>query len=143
MSEIIIDPNATTSQLVGVVPESIIKYFSIKCHSYEVHMPPGVLKHLRKRGHWVDFLTHYKDIPTMISCPDYAGQNPKEPNSIELYKVMGDYILIAIKLNPSSGLFMGSFYKLDDGFNKVQRQSSTTAENRAYLSVFIFHISDI
>lgn len=117
-----INPYATGTQLVGIVPESIINYYSINCSSNEVYMPPGVLKHLKKRGHWTEFMMYHKDIPSMISNPDYAGQNPKEPDSIELYKVIGDYILIAIKLNPSSGLFLGSFYTLDDGINKVQRR---------------------
>ena len=58
----------------------------------------------------------------MISNPDYAGQNPKEAQSIELYKVMGDYILIAIKVHPSSGLFLGSFYTLNNGENKIQKR---------------------
>lgn len=120
MTNIVIDPYASTTQLVGYVPEAIVKYYSIICSSYEVFMPPGVLKHLQKRGHWNDFLTYYSDIPDMISNPDYAGQNPKEPETIEIYKIMSDHILIAIKMNPSNGLFLGSFYTLDNGVNKIQ-----------------------
>lgn len=88
-------------------------------------MPPGVLKHLQKRGHWDDFLRYYQDIPDMIANPDYAGQNPKEPGTVELYKVMSDHCLLAIKLNPDTGLFLGSFYKMDNGAEKIKKRLRT------------------
>lgn len=120
-----VNPNSTVTQLVGIVPECIVKHYGIQCNDYEVHMPPGVLKHLKKRGHWQDFMAYHQDLPDMIANPDYAGQNPKEPDSVELYKVLGDHILIAIKLNPSSGLFLGSFYTLDNGASKIQKRLRT------------------
>lgn len=83
-------------------------------------MPPGVLKHLKKQGHWNDFLKYHADIPAMIAKPDYAGQNPKEPDSIELYKVVSDHVLMAIKMNPANSLFLGSFYELKNGAQKIQ-----------------------
>ncbi len=58
----------------------------------------------------------------MISNPDYAGQNPREPNSVELYKMVDEYVLIAIKLNPRTGLFLGSFFKLDNGPQKIRKR---------------------
>jgi hypothetical protein len=125
ITNITINPNATVTQLVGYVPEAVIKHYCINCSSYEVFMPPGVLKHLQKRGHWADFLKYHADIPHMISNPDYAGQNPKEPDSIELYKVMSDHVLLAIKMNPSTGLFLGSFYTLDNGAKKIQARLGT------------------
>lgn len=117
-----IKPDSSVTQLVGIVPKCIIKYYGIQCNSFEVYMPPGVLKHLKKRGHWQDFLTYHQDLPNMIANPDYAGQNPKEPDSVELYKILGDHILIAIKFNTSSGLFLGSFYSLDNGADKIQKR---------------------
>ncbi|NRD77813.1 plasmid-related protein [Bacillus sp. BRMEA1] len=122
---IIINPYSTDTQLVGYVPEAVVKYYCINCSSYEVYMPPGVLKHLKKRGHWNDFLKYHTDIPNMIANPDYAGQNPKEPDSIELYKVVDDHVLIAIKTNPANGLFLGSFYSLDQGKKKIQGRLRT------------------
>lgn len=118
--EIKINPYSQDTQLVGIIPQCITSYYAISCNSYKVYMPPGVLKHLKRRDHWEDFLAYYQDIPTMISEPDYAGQNPKEPNSVELYKVMGDHILLAIKLNPSTELFLGSFYTLNNGESKIE-----------------------
>lgn len=125
MTNIIINPHATTTQLVGYVPESIVKFYNIECFSYEVYMPPGVLKHLKKRGHWESFLTYHLDIPHMIANPDYAGQNPKEPGTVEMYKIMAEHVLIAIKMNPTSGLFLGSFYTLDNGAKKIQGRLRT------------------
>ncbi|MDP4085785.1 MAG: plasmid-related protein [Bacillota bacterium] len=125
MTNIVINPYAISTQLVGIIPEAVVKYYCINCSSYEVFMPPGVLKHLKKHDHWDDFLQYHTDIPNMIAVPDYAGQNPKEPGTIELYKVMSEHILIAIKMNPNSGLFLGSFYKLDNGAQKIQKRLRT------------------
>lgn len=125
MKNINVDPYAVTTQMVGVLPECLITHYSIPCNSREVYMPPGVLKHLKKRNHWNEFLAFHRSIPGTIANPDYAGQNPKEPDSVELYKFLGDHILIAVKLNPSRGLFLGSFYKLDNGENKIQGRLRT------------------
>lgn len=116
-----INPNSTDTQLVGCVPKCIIDYYSIQCAGLDVYMPPGVLKHLKKRGHWQDFITYHQDIPNMISNPDYAGQNPKETDSVELYKVINDHIILPIKLN-TNGLFLSSFYILDNGADKIQKR---------------------
>ena len=119
--KIIVNPNATDNQLVGFVPKCIVQYYQIQCVSLDVYMPPGVLKHLKKRGHWNDFITHHQDIPNMIANPDYAGQNPKESGTIELYKVVSDHLIIPIKLN-AEGLFLSSFYALDNGPDKIQKR---------------------
>lgn len=37
-------------------------------------------------------------IPEIINVPDYIGVNPKEPNSIELVKVIEKDVLVAINL---------------------------------------------
>lgn len=115
-----INPYATKTQLVGFVPECLIHHYSIQCASLEVYMPPGVLKHLKKKGHWNDFEIYHQHIPNMIADPDFAGQNPKEPNSLELYKVLNDHVILPIKLNAESGLFLSSFYILDNGADKIQ-----------------------
>ena len=125
MSDIIINPFASKSQLVGVLPEVLMLHYNLSCESPEVLMPPGVLKHLKKRGHWDAFLQYYQDIPSIIASPDYAGQNSKEPDSVELYKVLDDHILIAIKMNPQKSLFLGSFYELDNAEKKISGRLRT------------------
>jgi hypothetical protein len=119
-----INPYATETQLVGIIPECIIKHYSIQCAGPEVYMPPGVLKHLKKpkQNHWNDFMTYHQDIPAMIAAPDYVGQNPKEPNTVELYKVVSDHVLLPIKFNTDTGLFLSSFYILDNGADKIQKR---------------------
>lgn len=119
---IIIDPNSTNLQLIGTIPQCLIDYYSINCNSLNVYMQPGVLKHLKKRGHWRDFMTYYQHIPDIISNPDYAGQNPKEHGTIEIYKVLSDHVILPVKLNNDSGLFMSSFYILDNGANKIEKR---------------------
>ncbi len=120
-----ININAREAQLVGIIPECIINHYSIQCEGLEVYMPPGVLKHLKRRGHWNDFVKYHKDIPTMIVNPDYAGQNPKEPNTVEIYKIISDHVILPIKLNTSSGLFLSSFYILNNGADKIQKRLRT------------------
>ena len=117
-----IDPTSTETQVIGYIPQSIIDYYSLKCLSAEVFLPPGVLKHLKKRGHWDDFMKYYEDIPAMIALPDYVGQNPKEPHTIEIYKVIADHVILPIKLNEADGMFMSSFYILDNGADKIAKR---------------------
>lgn len=114
-----VNPYAIETQLVGIIPESIINYYSIECSNLNVYMPPGVLKHLKKRRHWNDFVKYHQYIPNMIANPDYVGQNPNKPNTLELYKVMNGHILLPIKLNTVTGLFLSSFYRLNNGPNII------------------------
>lgn len=120
-----IDIYAAKTQLVGVIPKCIIDYYSLQCESLNVYMPPGVMKHLHKRGHWDDFVKYHEEIPAMIAIPDYVGQNPKEPNTVEIYKMINDYVILPIKLNVQSGLFLSSFYILDNGANKIEKRLGT------------------
>lgn len=115
-----INPKATDVQCIGVIPEVITKTYNLNCPSNEVLMYPGVIKHIRKSKHESTFLKHYDKIPDIISNPDYVGQNPKEPNSVELYKFINEYLLVAIKLDPSGYFFLSSFYDLNNGQYKIQ-----------------------
>ncbi|WP_338657119.1 plasmid-related protein (plasmid) [Sporosarcina psychrophila] len=125
MSKIIINPYSTDTQQVGVLPKCLVTYYQLPYTTLDVWMPPGVLKHLKKRGHWEDLLAHHLIIPSAIENPDFAGQNPREPNSLELYKIIDDHLLIAIKMSPEKDLFLGSFYKLDNGQEKIQKRLRT------------------
>jgi len=74
------------------------------------------------KNHEEDYNKYFHLIPDMIESPDYIGQNPKEPNSVEIYKVISDHVLIAIKLDPSGYMFLSSMYSLDNGQYKVQKR---------------------
>ncbi|MFJ7842210.1 hypothetical protein ACIQXG_22565 [Lysinibacillus sphaericus] len=67
-------------------------------------------------------MAYYQDIPSIITNPDYAGQNPKEPDTIEIYKALSDSVILPIKLNTENGLFLSSFYILDNGIDKIQKR---------------------
>lgn len=121
MSKYEIDLNCTKTQCVGELPEVIVRHFNLSCPSNEVFMFPGAVKHIKK-NHASILMTYYSDIPDIISNPDYVGQNPKEPNSVELYKIIGDDLLIAIKLDPSGYFYLGSFYDLHNGPKKIQKR---------------------
>lgn len=55
-------------------------------------------------------------IPDVISRPDYVGHNPKEPNSIELVKVLSGSILVGIKLDAARGYcYVASVYEISSG----------------------------
>lgn len=122
MQKYTINPHSQVKQAVGMLPEVIVKTYNLSCPSNEVLMYPGVIKHLKKREHEETFLTYYDRIPDIISNPDYVGQNPKEPNSIELYKQLDDHLLVAIKLDPSGYFFLSTFYDLNNGAYKIQKR---------------------
>ena len=78
---------------------------------------PGLEKHVLK-GHseYVDYLSC---IPEIIESPDYIGHNARHPNSIELVKVYGENIQIAVKLDEKNGYyFVASLYEVSE--KKVQ-----------------------
>lgn len=118
-----IDINATKVQIVGKLnTQAVKKLLGIEFPSAEVQIHPGALKHIKKHGH-EDILTDYGYlIPDMISNPDYVGQNPKEPNSVELIKVITQTLLLAIKLDPSGYLYVSSFYDLNNAQVKLQKR---------------------
>jgi hypothetical protein len=116
-----VDPNSTDTQCVGILPKKIIKKYGLSCPSDEVYMYPGAIKHIKK-NHAATFALYYDKIPDIISNPDYVGQNPKEPKSVELYKLITDYLLVAIKLDPSGYFYLSTFYDLNNGQTKISKR---------------------
>lgn len=117
-----IDFDSKDIQIVGKLNLSAIENLTgVKLPVSEVNMYPGAIKHIRRRHPGI-LETYGHLIPDMISNPDYVGQNPKEPNSIELVKVINPHLLLAIKLDPSGYLFLSTFYVLDNGDVKVSKR---------------------
>ena len=116
-----IDPNCAETQCVGEIPASIIKKYNLQCPSNEVLMYPGAIKHIKKK-HAATFVLYYERIPEIICNPDYVGQNPKEPQSIEMYKYLDEHFLVAIKLDPTGYFFLSTFYDLNNGQNKIAKR---------------------
>ncbi|PAF18629.1 hypothetical protein [Terribacillus saccharophilus] len=71
-----VNPNGTKTQTAGKLPEKVINRYNLKCSSNDVLIFPGAIKHIKK-NHEQIFLQHCHHIPSMISNPDYVGQNPK------------------------------------------------------------------
>lgn len=87
----------------------------------EVYIYPGAIKHIKREhpGIWEQY-GHL--LPTILEKPDYVGKNPKVPNSIELYKQLGDHMLLAIKLDPTGYLFVSSLYELNNATVKINKR---------------------
>lgn len=84
-------------------------------------MFPGAIKHIKKRHPGIlESFGHL--IPEIIEFPDYVGQSPRHPNSVELIKVVSEHLLLAIKLDPSGYLFVSSFYELNNGPYKIKKR---------------------
>ncbi|EEM56360.1 MULTISPECIES: PBECR2 nuclease fold domain-containing protein [Bacillus cereus group] len=107
--------------VVGTLPQVIIDKYELECDSNDVKMYPGAIKHIQRKhpGIYERYSGNIKDI---IENPDYVGNNPKEPNSVELIKVIDEHILIAIKLDPSGYLFLSSMYDMNNGPVKVEKR---------------------
>ena len=59
-------------------------------------------------------------IPAIISNPDYVGKNPREPDSIELVKLLADNVMVCVKLDHKNGyLFVASVYNITN--SKLQQ----------------------
>lgn len=122
MEKYTVDPNCQETQIVGEIPAVVIKHFKLVCPLPPVvKMFPGAIKHIKKK-HAAIFAAHHQSIPDIITNPDYVGQNPTEPNSVEMYKYFGDTLLVAIKLDPTGYFYLSSFYDLNNAQNKIPKR---------------------
>ncbi|MCL1949960.1 MAG: PBECR2 nuclease fold domain-containing protein [Turicibacter sp.] len=106
---------------MGKLPQAIITHYGLQCTSQSVWIHSGVIKHINKRHPGV-YQQYGKYISDVISNPDFVGQNPTEPNSVELIKVIEESVLIAIKLDPSGYLYLSTFYPLNNGSHKIKKR---------------------
>lgn len=74
----------------------------------------GLYKHVKK--HHPEQVSNLLLVPQIISSPDYIGHNPKEPNSIELVKVLSENVMVCVKLNADAQYhYVASVYAISDG----------------------------
>lgn len=114
--------NSKDPQLIGELDtQKIHQLIQVQLPVQKVYIYPGAIKHIKKNhpGIWEQY-GHL--LPDIIADPDYIGKNPKEPNSIEMYKQINDHLLLAIKLDPSGYLFVSSLYDLNNGHIKIQKR---------------------
>lgn len=68
-----------------------------------IYQSDGLLTHVQKRH--PDQIGNLAHVSNVISAPDYIGKNPKEPNSIELVKILGGNVMVCVKLDISRGYY--------------------------------------
>lgn len=126
MSKYTVNPNATERQIVGQL--DLAKINALLGVNFtgtgEVWMYPGLKKHVMK-AHAGIFEAYHQYLPDIIASPDYVGQNPKEPDSLELIKQITDTVLLAIKLDPSGYLFVSTFFDLKNAPDKIRKRLAT------------------
>lgn len=120
--EIKIKENVSYRQRVGLL--NLAKINTLLGTSFtisKVYIYPGTIKHVKKRhpGVWEK---HGQSLPDIISTPDFIGVNPREPNSMELYKYINDTMLLAIKLDPTGYMFVSSLYDLHNAPTKIHKR---------------------
>lgn len=114
--------NSTNPLIVGSLDiNKIYSLIGIRFLVSDVYIYPGAIKHIKRQhpGIWEQY-GHL--LPTIIHSPDYIGRNPKVADSIELYKQIGDHMLLAIKLDPTGYLFVSSLYELQNATVKIQKR---------------------
>lgn len=73
----------------------------------------GLLLHIQKRH--PDCVDKLPYIPLIIAEPDYIGRNPREENSIELVKCMGNNLMVCVKLDIKRDYFyVASLFEISD-----------------------------
>ena len=96
---------------------NLILNISLPCDT--IYISSGLEIHISKRH--PDCLPYLDKISDIISHPDFIGNNPQEPNSIELIKRYNDNIMIAVKLDTDKNyLFVASLFDISEG--KLQRR---------------------
>lgn len=84
----------------------------------DIYQSVGLAAHVQKRH--PGEIGNVSVIPIVISNPDYVGHNPKEPDSIELVKVLSNNVMVCVKLDKSQNyLYVASVYNITNA--KLQK----------------------
>lgn len=79
-----------------------------------IYQSDGLETHVRKRH--PDGIKNLEYVEEIIASPDFIGKNPKEPNSVELVKILDNNVMVCIKLDTSKGyFFVASVYSISEG----------------------------
>lgn len=76
-----------------------------------IYQSDGLATHVAKRHpNEIGNLAH---IPAVISSPDYIGQNPNEPDSIELVKILSNNVMVCVKLDKNRNhMYVASVFNI-------------------------------
>lgn len=76
-----------------------------------IYQSKGLATHVKKK-HPAE-IANLAYVPQIISCPDYIGRNPKEPDSIELVKILQGNVMVCVKLDKGEGhYYVASVYEI-------------------------------
>lgn len=100
-------------QEIGTLNKKIIKLLGLKKLCGRIVLNPGAIKHIKNK-HEEDFQKYFERIPEIIDNPDYAGKNPKIPNSIELVKKLENAVLVSFEIGSNGLIYLSSFYSIGE-----------------------------
>lgn len=114
-------PNAVSEKL-SVVGQYTGKFNALTGQALpccDIVQSSGLAVHVQK--HHPNEVGNLALVPQIISAPDYIGHNPKEPNSIELVKVLSANVMVCVKLNADAAYhYVASVYEISNG--KLQKR---------------------
>ena len=108
--------------IVGKISGKISKTLNLQAGA-NIVQSSGLIVHIQKRH--PSCVKYIKDIPSIISSPDYIGINPNEVGtSFELVKIYADNVQIGIKLDSKNNYFyVATLYTITNG--KLQKKISS------------------
>lgn len=116
---IVIKENKPMIQRIGNIRVEILDILNLTIENRQIVIYPGAVRHIKKR-HPHAFKVYFSKIPEVIESPDYVGMSSQDPKRIELIKKYKDSILVALKLDEDSNLFVSSMYIIEE--NKIDKR---------------------
>ncbi|MDF2613058.1 MAG: putative SpbB protein [Clostridia bacterium] len=111
--KISIDKSSNQTQLVGYLRNEIIEQLKLNITNKEIIIYPGAIKHIKER-HPYAFKKYFHRLIEMINRPDYIGIAHYDNHKIEFIKTYKDNILIALKIEEDSHIFVSSMYIIEE-----------------------------
>lgn len=107
--------------LVGKYNLQFNKILNVNYKPLDIYSSDGLPIHMKKRNH-DNCLKYIKNIPDIISSPDYVGINPKETEcSLELIKRYDDNVLVGIKLDADEKYYyISTMFEIQE--RKIERR---------------------
>ena len=119
--------NSEKMKSVGKYKAELNDILGINLPCTEIYCSVGLIHHIAKRH--PDCVEHYSRIPEVIENPDMVGVDPTKPNSVELIKQIGPYLLVAVTLDSKEGyLYVSSMYDQTPDKNKRRLKSGRYIE---------------
>ncbi len=104
-----LDKMSRNTQLVGYIRNEIIEKLQLNIINKEIIIYPGAIKHIRER-HPYTYKKYFHKLVEIIQKPDYIGIAHNDYYRLEFIKNYGDNILVALKMEGNSIVFISSMY---------------------------------